>query len=176
MRFPRSRFLAPAALLLAGCASAGDPPPPPPETVVGLYDSRAVAVAFANSEGFQAVVAGWRAEAEEAKRAGDEAAAAAVEAKARARQDLFHRQAFCGAPVEDILAEASIDLAGIARAAGVQRLVSRWAPDPLPAGARTVDLTREVIAPFRPSEKVLRIVEDMRDKPPIPESELPPDA
>ena len=77
------------------------------KTRVGIYDSRAVAVAFAGSAAFNRWLSNLKAEHEKAKASGDQKRVAELEAEGAARQRLLHMQGFSTAPVTNILDQIS---------------------------------------------------------------------
>ena len=72
-----------AGILALACAAAGPPRAEPANdatVVLGTFDSRAIAVAYGNSDPFRAYITGLRQELEDAKASGDDARAAELEA------------------------------------------------------------------------------------------------
>ena len=70
---------------------------------IGVYDSRAVAVAYAPSEWNEKRLKEKMAEMEKAKSAGEAKKIAELEAWGNDQQAKLHRQGFSTAPVDDIL-------------------------------------------------------------------------
>ncbi len=135
---------------------------------VGIYDSRAVASAYAHSEWNE--VGAKMAEMEKAKAAGDTKKIAELEAWGPAQQEKLHRQGFSTAPVDDLLEHIKDKLPEIARQADVSVLVSKWDKKTLKRykSAELIDVTDLIVAPFKPAEKQLRVIEQMKEKKPIP--------
>ncbi len=158
-------------LSLAGCAG-GKRETTGPKICVGTYDSRAVAIAFAHSEwnGIDAKMA----EMEKAKAAGDTKKIRELEAWGLAQQARLHRQGFSTAPVDDILEHIKDNLPQIAKDANVAVLVSKWDKKTLKRykSAELIDVTDMIVAPFNPNEKVLRTIEQIKKKKPIPRWQL----
>ena len=106
-------------------------PEPAPRVVVGTFDSRAIAVAYIRSDANAELLYQMRAEVEsalaEARAAGDDARVAELEQRGPALQRKYHEQGFSTAPVDDILVHVEDRLAHIAKEAGVDVLVSKWA-------------------------------------------------
>ncbi len=139
---------------------------------IGTFDSRAVTVAYANTEEFNKTVRQLKEEYDKAKAEGNKAKMDELQAKGQAGQDKLHRQGFSTAPITDILANIKDQLPEIAKQAGVDVIVSKWdvvyqAPD-----AEIVDVTSAMIKPFHPSEKTLKTVEEMKKVAPIPLDEM----
>lgn len=122
---------------------------------IGIYDSRAVAVAYAGSSFQQAKMSNLARQQQEAKAAGDKKEIARLEAEGRAWQAQLHRQGFSTAPVDDLLAHISIDLPMIQTDAGVTHLISKWNKPELKkhASAEKIDVTMKLVDAFHPSER-----------------------
>ena len=71
---------------------------------IGVYDSRAVAVAFAGSDAFNQWMSGLKTDYERARSDGNQSRVAELEAEFESRQQLMHMQAFSIEPVDNILA------------------------------------------------------------------------
>ncbi len=126
---------------------------------IGVYDSRSVAIAFVGSKVYEATAGKELAEKmaayEKAKAAGDEDQLAELEAWGKAQQQRLHKQGFSTAPVADILKHIDDKLPQIAKAAGVDRLISKWDEQALAGhpSARRVDVTESLIDAFEPNER-----------------------
>jgi hypothetical protein len=139
---------------------------------VGVYDSRAIAVAFGNSEAWQASTGkqlAMRAEYNAAKAAGNQKRVAELEAQGKAQQTLVHKQGFSTAPVDDILKNIQDKLPEIAKAAGVSAIVSKWDKDALAKyqSAELVDITMPLVNAFHPTERQLKFAIDIQKQAPI---------
>jgi len=139
---------------------------------VGVYDSRAIAVAFGDSETWQASTGkqlAMRAEYNAAKAAGNQKRVAELEAQGKAQQTLVHKQGFSTAPVDDILKNIQDKLPEIAKAAGVSAIVSKWDKDALAKyqSAELVDITMPLVNAFHPTERQLKFAIDIQKQAPI---------
>ena len=143
-----------------------------PKVVLGTFDSRAVAVAYARSEAFTERLREMRKELVAANAAGDRKRAGEIEAMGPALQQQIHRQGFGTAPVDDIIAVIEGELPGIAAKAGVDVIVSKWVVAYRAEGARTVDVTRLLVQEFDPDAATLEVVEQVLASEPIPLAEL----
>jgi hypothetical protein len=175
----RSKTLLVLGALLAGLAigrAAGAESPAPtaekPPLRVGTFDSRAVTAAFAASKQFDRQLREMRETLEQAKQDGDKQEVARLEAEGGTRQKQFHRQGFGTAPVDDILVHIRDRLPEIARRAGVDVIVSKWAITYSAPAAQFVDVTDLIVEPFEPSERTKRIIEELRAQPPLPLEEI----
>jgi hypothetical protein len=140
---------------------------------VGVYDSRAIVVAFMGSEAYQATLgkelAAVRTEYNQAKAAGDTKRAAELEAQGKAQQTLLHKQGFSTAPVDEILKCIAGQMPEIANTAGVSAIVSKWDKDALAKykSAELVDVTMPLVNAFHPKEGQLKFAIDVQKYPPI---------
>jgi hypothetical protein len=140
---------------------------------IGVYDSRAIAVAFGGSETWQASVgkqlAAMQTEYKEARAAGNQKRVAELEAQGQAQQALLHKQGFSTAPVDDILAHIQDKLPEIAKAAGVGPIVSKWDKDALARykSAELVDVTMPLVNAFHPTERQRNFATDIQKRPPV---------
>ena len=144
---------------------------------IGIYDSRAIAVAFVGSEPFNEYMADLKAKHDVAEAAGDAQRIAELEGEAAALQAQLHRQGFSTAPVDDILEHIKDQLPGIAEKAGVDRLVSKWDADALSRWERgeQVDVTMLLAAALKPNAKQLKSAQEIQKHPPVPLEEFDKD-
>lgn len=163
----RAIALVAMSLVLAGgmgapCAAQAPGKAGPPR--FGTYDTRAIAVAWAASRHNPA--AGWRAELEKARAAGDRDAVAALERRGRDLQRQLHFQGFGRVPVDDLLAHVRDRLAEVAAASGVQAIAMQC--DWVAPGTSVVDITGAIVALYDPSPRTLNIIRDLKNRPPLP--------
>jgi len=169
--------------LIIACTAAVKPSGPVPVSAadgpsvrLGVFDSRAIAIARVNSASYRAELTELKQENEKgieaARAAGDSERVAELEALGPTMQQRLHEQGFGSAPVHDHLAQLKDKLPRIAERAGVDAIVSKWeliyqAPD-----ARFVDVTMLLVAEFDPDERTLGMLEGLADSRPIPAGEL----
>ena len=134
---------------------------------VGTFDSRAVAVAYFNSEMRRQQARQMMEEYKKAKTANDQQKIKELEAKRRANETQIHRQGFSTASVANILAEIKDQMPGIAKEAGVDVIVSKWEIAYQSDSAEFVDVTGLLIKPFQPDKKVLGWINDLQKRKPI---------
>ncbi len=139
---------------------------------VGTFDSRAVAVAYFNSEMRRQRTQRMIDEYQKAKTANDQKKIKELEAIRRANEQQIHRQGFSTASVANILAEIKDQLPGIAKEAGVDLIVSKWEIAYQSDSAEFVDVTGLLIKPFQPDKKVLGWITDLQKRKPIPLQDL----
>lgn len=147
-----------------------------PAVVVGTYDSRAIAVAYAHSGGFDEYLRAQRADImrvlERAKAAGDDDLFADVEKLGPAMQQRMHYQGFGTAPVDHIIARIEDRLPAIAEEAGVDVIVSKWVLTYRSEDAKLVDVTDLLVAEFDPGEDTLRTIRQLKKTEPVPLAKL----
>ena len=167
-----------ASLLIAaaaGSAAAEDTS----SSVIAVYDSRAVAVAYAGSAFHQKELAALKSALAEAKTSGNAARIKAAEAAFPESQDRIHRQGFGSAPVDDILKQIPNETAEIQKSVSAVALLSKWDEAGIARypGSAQIDVTDKLIDAFQPNEKQRRFATDIQKKPPLSkevlDSELP---
>lgn len=131
---------------------------------IGVYDSRAIAVAWAASK-YNTRAQELMAAYEKAKAAGDEARMKELKRQGSAGQDKLHAQGFGRAPVDDLLEPIGDRIPEILSSAGVERMESIWSPRG--RGVATVDLTDQLLQAYDPSPKTLKTVAELRKHKPI---------
>lgn len=136
-----------------------------PTVVLGTFDSRAIATAWVRSAEFAKYVEGLRADVKSATQramaAGDRSLAAELDALGPAMQERIHEQGFGAAPVDEIVAHIAERLPAIAKTAGVDLIVSKWALSWRAAGAETVDVTDAMVAVFEPNAATLAVIREL---------------
>ena len=162
-----------ASLLVAVAdlrASDSVTPPANSKERIGVYDSRAVAVAYAGSAVHNKSLSVPIAEHQKAKAAGDRKRLAELELEGAARQTLMHKQAFSTAPVDNILEQIKAGLPAIMEKAGVSALVSKWDKDSLAKhpSAELVDVTSALIDAFNPNDRQRKRALEIQKHAPIP--------
>ena len=144
-----------AALIALASAQPGraqDKAPSAPERI-GIYESRAVAVAYAGSEAQVTKMKALTTRMKQARESGDTNTMMQLEAEGRAWQSKLMRQGFGTAPVDDLLAEIGNELPMIQQTAGVTRFISKWNKAELkrhPQAAQ-VDVTMRLVDAFQPN-------------------------
>lgn len=137
---------------------------------IGVYDSRAVAIAFAGSPLQAEEMRALKSRHAAAHAAGNAAEVARLEAEGAARQKRLHAQGFGTAPVDDLLAYVAPQLPGVRERAGVSTLISKWDEAALAAHAQAVriDVTWALVEAFAPSERARRHAREIVALPPQP--------
>jgi len=139
---------------------------------VGVFDSRALAIAYAGSEAHNARGNQLVKEHKEAKAAGNQAKVKQLEIEGEVGQELLHEQGFSNASVNNILAEIKDQLPAIAKEADVAMIVSKWEVAFQGPSVELVDVTPLLVKPLQPKAKAQQWIEDIQKKPPMPILEL----
>jgi hypothetical protein len=137
---------------------------------IGIYDSRVIAYAYFWSDAHQRELNEKARAAKEAKAAGQTARYEELSAVLKKEQVRIHRQVFSTAPVDDALVEIKDRLPEIQKEAGVSKLVSKWDEAALKQHrkAERVDITDLLVREFKPGEKQLKVIADLKGKKPVP--------
>jgi hypothetical protein len=176
----RKQFVLAAILAGIGTAFAlrgGDAPAPggakrPPAAALrfGVFDSRAIAVAFVHSR-FSTGPKDLMDERKKAEETGDQKRIEELKAKGKKLQDKLHLQGFGKVPVDDLLAYVKDGIPQVAKSAGVDAIaddVLFTAP-----GVETVDVTDALVKLYSPNESTLKMVESLKKTRPLPLDRFP---
>ncbi len=139
---------------------------------VGTFDSRAIAVAYANSEMGGQNLRSVREKYNKAKEEGDEELIKELEAWGPALQQVLHQQGFSVACVTEYLEKVEADLPKVAQEAGVDIIVSKWEVVYKNPPIEIVDVTSHLVKLFNPNERGLKSIEGLLKQDPIPLVEL----
>jgi hypothetical protein len=164
----------PVSIAASGCASKPPESAKSPTEKIGVYDSRAVAIAWVGTEAFKQSIESLRKESEKAKAAGDRERAAALEKEGAAMQERLHAQGFSTAPVDDILAHFQDQMAQIRVATGATALVSKWDEAALAkhAGAEQLDVTEKLVDALHPNDQQRKTALGIVKVKPVPLAEV----
>src|SRR5688572_28964820 len=161
--FPLVVTLALSVMVFISPAAPGNEPATrPSRATIGVYDSRAVAIAFVQSGGQEPLAKDLRKQLEEAKAAGDTKRVEQIKAQGANQQTLRHLQGFSNAPVDDILLQVKDKLPAVAEQAGVDVIVPKL--DYQKPDVVTIDVTDQIVALFNPSEKTLKTIAELDRK------------
>ena len=146
----------------------------PKEQRIGIYDSRAVAIAYVGSTFLKEEMQELTTKHKKAKAAGDEKEASRLEAEGGAKQAKLHQQGFSTAPVDDLLAYISSALPKIQDAADLSATVSKWDKASLEKHSKSekVDVTMQLVDAFHPDERTRLNAIDIQKKAPVPLDQL----
>ena len=136
---------------------------------LGVFESRAIAVAFAHSKLFTEPKA-ITEEHKKAEAAGDKRKAEELRKRGERLQARLHHQGFGKAPVDDLLAHIKTSLPDVCKETGVDAIVTGVVH--ATPGVESVDVTDALVQRFDPSEKVLKIVAELRKHPALSDEEI----
>ena len=142
---------------------------------IGIYDSRAIAVAYANSSEFRETLKLAKADYEKAKDNQDDKAMAKIKAQMQLSQRRKHEQAFSTGSVIDITTTIKSALPAVAKDADVDLIVSKWEVTYQADTVETVDVTDRLVALFHPDERGAKWAKQIQGKPPIPMEKITDD-
>lgn len=134
-----------------------------PRLRIGVYDNRAIAIAHTASKFNPA-----REKMEEyrtARKAGDAAKIARLEAWGRRHQRLLHFQGFGRVPVNDLLAPVRKEMAQLAIRKGLIAITREC--DYHGNNVEIVDVTDDLVALFAPGERTLKWVKGLKNTKPV---------
>lgn len=157
---------------LAVWALAAENQPEKTKVRIGIFDSRAVAIAYAHSDWNKNRLKARMPEMEKAKAAGDTKKIEELEAWGQAQQDKLHKQGFGTASVCDLLEHIKDDIPKIAKENGVDVIVNKWDIVYQNPAIEMIDITSEIVKPFNPNEKTLKSIRAIQNHPPVSEEVL----
>jgi len=157
-------------LLAGGCAAEPGGNTEHSQERIGIYDSRAIAIAFTGGEVFQETMKEMRQEYEQATAAGDEATLTRIDTLMQERQKLLHAQGFSTAPVNELLDHYSAALPALLEEAGVSALISKWDGVALSehSEVRRVDMTESLVDLITADPKQRNAAMEILDQDPVP--------
>lgn len=157
-------------LLAGGCAADPGGNTEHSQERIGIYDSRAIAIAFVGGEVFRETMNAARMEFDEATKNGDEATLARINTQMQERQKLLHAQGFSTAPVDELIAHYSDGISTLLDEAGVATLISKWHDEALIkySGARRVDMTESLVDLITADPKQRKAAMGIVDQDPVP--------
>jgi hypothetical protein len=153
-----------------GTVAADNPARPaeaPKKVRIGVFDSRAVAVAYAPSKIHSDYMRGLKARYEKAKESGDEQQIKQIESEAEGQQALLHRQGFSTGSVGNILKHVKDRMPAVAHERNVDLIVSKWEVVHAGESVELVDVTPQIVELFDPSERTLKIVAQLKHHEPL---------
>jgi hypothetical protein len=150
------------AAFISGCAiyaTAGSEKKTQPQgLVVGVFDSRAVCVAYTSSKSHDSMVREKMAQKEKAEKAGDQQKVKELKEWGKKDQAMRHKQGFGTASVKNLLVHIKQDIPKVAKEAVVDIIISKWDMVYQAKNAEFVDVTELIIRGFEPSEKALKTI------------------
>jgi len=139
---------------------------------VGVFDSRAVAIACANSPSFNKIPAMLSERMKAAKDKGDKKEIAVIEREGMLHQVMMHEQGFGKGSVIGMIALIKDSIAALAVRENVTLVVSKWEVVYSAKNVELVDLTEKVTEFFQPNEKVKAWLKELPKHEPIKDAYL----
>ena len=139
---------------------------------VGIFDSRALAMAYYRSEAFKDHMKEMHAKHEKAMAEGDEQLAKKLATEGPALQELIHKQGFSTWPVDNILDKIKREIPEIAAQADVDVIVSKWNIVYRKPAVKFIDVTDLMVKPFDPDEATLTVIKEIQKQDPVPLEKL----
>ena len=134
---------------------------------VGVFDSRGIAIAYAQSAAFRQQMQEFRAQGEKAKASNDAKLLSELEAKAQTQQALLHLQGFSIGSVSEILANYQADVAAVAKQANVSAIVSQFELAYQDPSVETVDVTEALVKKINDSPKMPAMLASLKTNKPL---------
>jgi hypothetical protein len=135
---------------------------------VGVYDSRAIAVAYANSREFQNSMKPVQVDYAQAKLANNQKHMEELQRRMEQAQRLLDQQAYSIASIADIMAVVKGSLPSVAKEAGVEIIVSKWDLNYQSLNVEVEDVTDKLVALFHTTEQGWKWAKEIQQKPPVP--------
>ena len=135
---------------------------------IGVYDSRALAIAYANSEIFKAELVKKTAEYKKANEENKTEYAKELDAEGKVQQQLLHEQTFSNGSVSNIIEIIKDKVQKVAQDAGVSIIISKWEIVYQDKSLDYKDVTDKLVKIFNPTEQALKWIEEIKKQNPMP--------
>jgi len=141
---------------------------------IGVFDSRAVAIAYYNSKfsNTQQIFGTLGTRMKEAKEKDDTITIASIEREAMLRQAMMHQQGFGNGSVNNITETIKDKMAELAKTENLSAIVSKWEMVFSGADIELVDVTVKVVDFFEPNEKMKETTKEVLQSEPIKDAYL----
>jgi hypothetical protein len=137
---------------------------------VGIYDSRAIAVAFPGTAFCKQTMSDLESRQDKAKAAGDQTEIKKLESEAQSWDGMLHKQALSTAPVDNLMAYIAGQLPEIKKQAGVELIVSKWDTQALAKyeSSQKKDVTVLLVEAFKPNADGKEMAIEIMKSDPLP--------
>ena len=141
---------------------------------IGIFDSRAVAVAYYNSKYSQnqQIFVSLGSQMKEAKEKDDKEAIAKIERERSLRQVLMHEQGFGKGSINNITETVKDKMAQLAKNENLNAIVSKWELVFSSTEVELVEVTEKIVDFFEPSEKIRTMTKEIMKSEPIKDAYL----
>jgi hypothetical protein len=134
---------------------------------IGIYDSRLVAVAYANSEQFQAETKTAMEAYQKAIESKDSLSMKKIESERALMQRIFHDKGFGKGSVAEYLENKEDIFRALATKFDLISIVSKWELNYHSDDIELIDITIDLLKELKANEKVLKMYETMKSNPPV---------
>lgn len=160
--------IAATALAHGQSETATQPKKPARHLRIGYYDSRAIAVAYANSREFQNAMKPVQAEYDKAKLANNQKEMTDIQHRMQVAQRLLNEQVFSTGSVSSIMMTVTNLLPAVAKEADVDLIVSKWELNLAAYNVESEDVTDKLVALFHTNEQGWKGAKEIQQRPPVP--------
>ncbi|MBI5325724.1 MAG: hypothetical protein HZB41_10730 [Ignavibacteriae bacterium] len=134
---------------------------------IGVYDSRVIAICWFQSEEGQKNMKSLMDEFKTAKSKGDTVQAKKLEEKGQLTQRILHDKGFGRGSVAEIIENKLNELKELAKKEKLMAICSKWELNFSSPDVEVVDITMNVLDMFNATDKVKKMVEEMKGIEPI---------
>ena len=131
---------------------------------IGVFDSRAVAVAYYNSDfsnNYRQIFQSLATQMQEAKSKDDKEAIAKIEREATLRQAILHEQGFGTGSVINITETVKDSLIKLANEENLSAIVSKWEISFSNNNVELIDITEKIVHFFDPNDQMKDMVKEI---------------
>jgi hypothetical protein len=137
------------------------------QTRVGVFDSRAVALARFHCQDFENPAKQLHAKLEQAQQQGDEKEITRLKRLGPLHQAHLHDLVFGSGSVNKYFKELKVRLSVIAKEENLVMIVSKWETAYLTADVVLVDITEKLVDFYHPDENIRRMMEGVKNSEPV---------
>lgn len=168
---PLSRYISGAIMLvvLTSLCILGCPSNSSAQTKqrIGIFDSRSVAIVYANSKFYKSPYPEIKKRMDAAKEKNDTKEIAKIEYEAKLHQAILHDQGFGKGSVNTITDSYRDKIAEIAKAENLSAIVSKWEVVYSNPDIELIDVTEKIAAFFEPSDKIKEMIKEVPQHEPV---------
>jgi hypothetical protein len=141
---------------------------------IGVFDSRAVAVAFYNSKfsNVQQIFGEIGKRMKAAQDSNNTEEITNIQEEAKMRQAFIHEQGFGKGSVSAIMEMMKDKIIELSNKENLNVLISRWELVFTSTNAEVIDVTDKITDLFEPDERIKTILQEMKKQEPIPDAYL----